>query len=219
MYVCGVPKDVASLHRILELDRLTFGDDALLSKDNACAIFAKRPEVYCGVFRNDSSVAAYMDIYPLRRSAATQLIDGRISEADLSPDMMLGREEDHHDCCIYLGSLAADGSIDPATRKVLIGALLSWRLRQFARLGLPRIQVVMIPVSPEGEDLSRRFGADKISSARNRKDHHDLYSLTLTPKSAELLISKLYPHQRHDELVQMDFDFEPSLDEVVHGAS
>lgn len=181
MFYCGVPRDAAEFLRIWRIEQNQFGDLSVPAPV-AHEIFRQRPELFLAVFSENSAVAAYSISYPLQPCWAQALIAGDITEPELTPDMLLGRDESHDGASIYVGSVVIAEHYDALTRASLLAALVSWRARQMREGSVRRMSVMMTGVSKQGEKLIRYVKAKELNSAENRKDGYAIYGRTITPR-------------------------------------
>src|ERR1700687_3399946 len=105
MFVCGVPRDSTEFSRVLKVEQGLFGNTALPAA-MAHQIFEFRPEIYAAVLGADDSVAAYSSIFPLKKDSAEAFVAGALTEPNLTPAMMLTRQDCHESASIYIGSVA-----------------------------------------------------------------------------------------------------------------
>ena len=179
MYICSVPKNLAEFTKLIDVEQGLFGDLAL-SLEAATEIFKIRPDIYTAVFCPKGSIAAYLTAYPLQAKCAEALIEGRITEPELTPDMLLTRQDNLEGSFVYIGSVVVDSKFDPILKSMLLVSLAQFRLRQLQAAAIRRFSVIMTTVSTDGERLARRIGAEKLNDGANRKDGLDVYGRTIT---------------------------------------
>ncbi len=180
MFICGTPKDSAEFSRIWEVEQKLFGNLSVRS-DVAVAIYKARPELFAAIFSQSQTVAAYSVVYPLQAQYAQALIEGEITEPDITLDMLLTYQDSHEDACVYVGSVVVDDSYDPLTRASLLAGLVSWRAAQMRRAAVKRVSLVMTGVSKSGEKLIRYIGAKQLKDADSRGDGYAMWGRSITP--------------------------------------
>jgi hypothetical protein len=180
MFICGAPKDSAEFSRVWEVEQKLFGTLSV-RPSVAHEIYKARPELFAAIFSQDQTAAAYSVVYPLRPRYAQALIDGDISEPDITPDMLLTYEDSHEDACIYVGSVVVDESYDSLTRASLLAGLVSWRAAQMRRASIKRVSLIMTGVSKSGEKLIRYVGAKQLKDAESRSDGYAMWGRSITP--------------------------------------
>jgi hypothetical protein len=121
------------------------------------------------------NVAAYLTAYPLRPKYIEALIEGDITEPELTPDMLLSRYDPHEGACVYIGSVVVDRKFDPIFKSILLISLAQYRIRQLQADAVRRFSIIMTAVSKEGERLVNWIGAEKLNDGANRKDGLDVY--------------------------------------------
>lgn len=179
MYICGVPKNRAEFTKLVDFEQALFGDRAL-SPEASLELFKKRPEVYTAVVCPKGSIAAYLTTYPLQPKWAQALIEGDITEPELTPDMLLTRRDKLEGSCIYIGSVVVDSKLDPILKSILLISLGQFHVRQLQAEAVRRFSVIMTTVSKEGGRLVNWIGAKKLNDGANRKDGLDVYGRTIT---------------------------------------
>jgi hypothetical protein len=207
MYVCGVPQDSADFSKLIGVEQNLFGDLSLPA-EAASAMFRTRPEIYSAVMCPKGAVAAYSSAYPLQPKWAQALIAGDIAEPDLTPGMLLKRQDSLEGSSIYIGSVVVDSKCDPLMKPILLANLFLWRVHQLREASVRRLQVVMTTVTHQGKRLADRVGAKKINDGANRKDGLDVYGRNITPgflhRTADVM-ERCFGNK----LVQMDLNFQP----------
>jgi hypothetical protein len=179
VYICGVPKNRAEFTKLVDFEQALFGDRAL-SPEASLELFKKRPEVYTAVLCPKGSIAAYLTTYPLQPKWAQALIEGDITEPELTPDMLLTRNDKLEGSCIYIGSVVVDSKLDPILKSILLISLAQFHVRQLQADAVHRFSVIMTTVSKEGGRLVNWIGAEKLNDGANRKDGLDVYGRTIT---------------------------------------
>jgi hypothetical protein len=179
MYICGIPKNRAEFSKLVDFEQALFGDRAL-SPEASFELFKKRPEIYTAVVCPQGSVAAYLTTYPLQPKYAEALIEGDITEPELTPDMLLTRHDNLEGSCIYIGSAVVDKKLDPILKSILLISLAQFHVRQLQADAIRRFSVIMTTVSKEGGRLANWIGAEKLNDGANRKDGLDVYGRTIT---------------------------------------
>lgn len=179
MYICGVPKNRAEFTKLVDFEQALFGDRAL-SPEASFELFKQRPEIYTAVVCPKGSVAAYLTTYPLQPKYAEALIEGEITEPELTPDMLLKRHDKLDGSCIYIGSVVVDGKLDPILKSILLISLAQFHVRQLQADAVRRFSVIMTTVSKGGARLANWIGAEKLNDGANRKDGLDVYGRTIT---------------------------------------
>ena len=179
MYICGVPKNLAAFKKLIDVEQALFGDRALSLKASV-ALFKKRPDIYTTVLCPNGSIAAYLTAYPLRPKCAEALIEGKITEPELTPNMLLTRRANLEGSSFYIGSVVVDSKLDPILKSILLISLAQYRVRQLQADPVRRFSVIMTAVSKEGRRLVNWIGAEKLNDGANRKDGLDLYGRTIT---------------------------------------
>jgi hypothetical protein len=208
MYVCGVPRDLAEFTKLVSVEQTLFGNLAL-SPEGSIEIFKMRPEIYTAVFCPAGSVAAYLTAYPLRARWAEALIEGDITEPDLTPEMLLTRQDKLEGSCVFIGSVVVDSKFDPILKSILLISLGQFRLRQLRNSAVKRFSVVMTTASNEGKRLAQRVGATKLNDGANRKDGLDVYGRNITPGflyQASSAVERFFDNK----MVRMNFDSDPN---------
>jgi hypothetical protein len=181
MFFCGVPRDSCDFSKVLKVERGLFGDNALPSA-MAHQFFEFRPEIYAAVLGPDDGVAAYSSVFPLKKQWAEAFVAGDITEPELTPAMMLTRQDCHEFASIYIGSVAVGDNFDPIMKSVLLASMFSWRAAQLHHVSIQRLSVMMTAATKQGERLIRRMGARQLNASANRKDGYAVYGRTITPR-------------------------------------
>jgi len=179
MYICCVPKNLAEFKKLIDVEQSLFGDRAL-SLEASVALFKNRPDIYTAVLCPKGSVAAYLTAYPLQPKCAEALIEGTITEPELTPDMLLTRHAKLERSSFYIGSVVVDSKLDPILKSILLISLAQYRVRQLQADQIRRFSVIMTAVSKEGRRLVNWIGAEKLNDGANRKDGLDVYGRTIT---------------------------------------
>jgi hypothetical protein len=207
-FICGIPGSTDEFLRLWDLEQEQFGD---LSVSAAVArqIFDARPEVFCTITDSNQAVAAYSIAYPLKPQWAQAMIAGEITEADLTADMLLSRQDDHEGACIYIGSVFVSKEYDVLTKIVLLSNLLSWRIQQLHDVSLKRLSVIMMPVSKQGEQLIQFIGARKLNDGASRKDSYPIYERRI---SGRLLFRAIQAIERFCDRRTVDINLDFGLD-------
>ena len=203
MFRCAVPRDLAAFGRLVGVDQHVFGKTTL-SRPASTAIFLKRPEIYCGLFAPDGSIAGYLDLYPLRPKRARQFIDGKIGEVDFDASMVLERSESHEGCFFYVGSIVVEGPFDPLLRSMMIASLFKWHARHLAALIARQASLIMTTATPKGARLAKIIGARKLRDGSLRKDGLDMYGRSVTPAAIRDLHAVFSGLEARD-VIHLDF--------------
>jgi hypothetical protein len=209
MFVCGIPKDSDEFSRVLTVEQKLFGGLSIPSTV-AHEFFKFRPEIFTAVAIRGGTVAAYSSAYPLQRRWAQALIAGDITEPELTPEMLLRRQDCHEDSHVYIGSVVIDGGHDPLTKTILLSSLLSWRAQQMRDASIKRLSVVMTGVTKQGERLIHYVGAKQLNDGANRRDGYPIYGRKITPgflHRATTVIERCL----NSQIVEMNLDFRPSV--------
>ncbi len=208
MYVCGVPRNLDAFARVMDVEQSLFGDLAL-SPQASREIFNIRPDIYTAVFCPAGNVAAYLTAYPLRSQFAEALIDGGIAESDLTPDMLLGHEDELEGACVYIGSVVVDSKFDPILKSILLVSLAQFRLHQLHNAEVKTFAAIMTAASKEGERLAQRLGARKLNNGGNRKDGLDIYGREFSRGfiyQASAMVARFFDNK----FVRLDLDSDPT---------
>ncbi len=169
MFVCRVPRDSAEFVRLLNVEQKLF-EGLSIPPAMAQNFFRLRPELFTAIIASDDSVAAYTIALPLQPRWAEAFIAGDITETELTPGMLLERNQSLEGANIYIASVVVSDRYDPLTKLVLIAGLLSWRIKQLQSVAVSQLSVIMTPVTEQGERLARFAGATLLNSGINRKD-------------------------------------------------
>ena len=208
MFVCGVPKNIAEFSGVFNVSEDQFGELSI-SLNMAKRIFAFRPEIYSAIMTRNGTPAAYSSAYPLKEEWANAFAVGDIAEPDLTPDMLLSREDALNGASVYIGTVVVAGNFDPFTKSVLLASLFSWRARQMQDASVKRITAIMTPVTKHGQRLARYIGAERLG-ARTDVNGYAIYSRKLSPgflyritSSMEKLLS--------NSMVRLNLEFQPPM--------
>jgi len=208
MFVCGVPRNLAEFSDAFNVGETQFGELSV-SLSMAKTIFAFRPEIYLAITAPNGAVAGYSSTYPLKERWANALVAGDIAEPDLTPDMLLCREDGLDGASIYIGSIVVSSNYDPFSKSVFLANLLAWRALQLQDASVKRITAIMTPVTKQGQRLVRYIGAERLGT-KTDVNGHGIYGRKMSPgflyritSSVEKLLS--------NSMVKLDQDFQPSL--------
>jgi len=179
MFVCGVPRNSAEFQCYLNLEHSLFGRLSVPT-ETAQTFFRLRPEIYQVVIAPGDVVAAYSSAYPLQPKWAQALIAGEIAEPDLTPSMLLRRDESLEGSTFYIGSVVVANGYDRLTKLKLLASLISWRARQFEAACINRLRVILTPVTEEGERMARQGGARLLNDGTGRKDGYPVCGRDIT---------------------------------------
>ena len=209
MFICGVPKDADAFSRVYSLEQDLFGGLSVPATV-ARKIYDCRPEAFCSIIDDrDASVAAYSIAYPLQPWSAAALIEGEISEPDLTTDMLLGYQDAHEDAYVYVSSVFVGQQYDGLTKATLLASLLSWRSRQLRDATIKRLSVIMVGVSDQGDRLIRYVGAKKLRDGFERKDGYPIYGRKIT-RGFLLRAANSIERCINSRIVVMDYSFKPA---------
>jgi hypothetical protein len=208
MFVCGVPKNITEFLSVLNFEEDQFGEFSIPLK-MARNIFAFRPEIYLAVTALDGTVAAYSSVYPLKKKWADAFIAGDIAEPDLTPDMLLSRQDALDGTCIYIGSIVVGRNYDPFSKSVLLASLFFWRAQQLQDASVKRITAIMTPVTKHGERLVRYVGAKRLGTNTDVNDH-GIYSREVSPSFLYRITSSV-ERFLSNSMVEMNLNFRPPL--------
>jgi len=176
----------------------------------AFEIFKTRPEIYAAILGPNGDVAAYSSAYPLKREWAEAFIAGDITEPDLTPSMLLTRQDGLDGSSVYVGSVVVVSQNDPLTKAILLASLLSWRVRQLKAASVKRLSAFMTPVAEQGERMIRFIGAKQLNDGTNRKDGYPVYGRAITPGFLSRATATM-ERCLNSRVVQMNCDFTPGL--------
>jgi hypothetical protein len=179
MYICRVPESLVEFKKLIDVERAIFGGHAL-SFEASLALFKKRPDIYTAVFSPIGSVAAYLTTYPLQPRYAEAVIEGEVTEPELTPDMLSAQHRKLDGSCIYIGSVFVDRELNPLFKAILIISLAQYHIRKQQANEFRRFSVIMTTASKEGERLTNWIGAQKLNDGCNRKDGLDVYGRTIS---------------------------------------
>jgi hypothetical protein len=208
MFVCGVPKNITEFLSVFNFGEDQFGEFSIPLK-MARNIFAFRPEIYLAVTALNGTVAAYSSVYPLKKKWADAFIAGDIAEPDLTPDMLLSRQDALEGTCIYIGSIVVGRNYDPFSKSVLLASLFSWRAQQLQDASVKRITAIMTPVTKHGERLVRYVGAKRLGTNTDVNDH-GIYSREVSPSFLYRITSSV-ERFLSNSMVEMNLNFRPPL--------
>jgi hypothetical protein len=208
MFVCGVPRNIAEFSDVFNVSEDQFGELSI-SLSMARSIFAFRPEIYSAIIARNGAPAAYSSAYPLKEEWANAFVAGDIAEPDLTPDMLLSRQDALNGASVYVGSVVVASHYDPFTKSVLLASLFSWRARQMQDASVKRITAIMTPVTKHGQRLARYIGAERLGT-KTDVNGHAIYSRKLSPgflyritSSMEKLLS--------NSMVRLNLEFRPPM--------
>jgi hypothetical protein len=179
MFVCCVPRNSAEFSRVLHVEQTLFGRLSV-PPEMARQFFGIRPEIYVAIIGPDDRVAAYSSAYPLKPEWAEALIAGDIAEADLTPSMLLERDDSLEDSIVYIGSVVVSDHYDPITKLTMLASLASWRMKQLEATAVDRLSVIVTPVSEQGERMVRRARAKILNVGTNRSDGYSICGREIT---------------------------------------
>jgi hypothetical protein len=208
MFVCGVPRNLAEFSNVFNVGEDQFGALSI-SPEMAGKIFAFRPEIYLAAVARNGTVAAYSSAYPLKKEWADAFIAGDIAEPDLTPDMLLGRQDALDGTTVYIGSIVVASSYDPFTKSILLASLFSWRAQQLQDLSVKRMTAIMTPVTKHGERLVRYVGAKRLGTDTDMNGH-GVYGREISPGFLYRMISSMERFLANP-MVKMNLDFRPPL--------
>jgi hypothetical protein len=208
MFVCGVPKSLAEFSAAFDAGESQFGQLSV-SPSMAKEIFAFRPEVYLSIVAQNGVVAAYSSAYPLKPRWADALVAGDIAEPDLTPDMLLCRQDGLDGCHIYVGAIVVRSCYDPFSKSVFLANLLAWRAKQLQDASVKRITAIMTPVTKQGQRLVRYIGAERLGTGAD-VNGHAIYGRKLSPGFLYRITSSMEKLLSHS-MVRLDEDFQPPL--------
>jgi len=169
MFVSCVPRNSAEFSLALNLEQSVFGHLSV-PPEMAHVFFRSRPEIYQAIVAEDGAAAAFSSAFPLKPRWARALIAGDISEPELEPHMLLGRNESLDGATLYIGSVVVADRFDPVTRLMLLASVFTWRAEQIKAGSARRLSVIMTPVTREGERMARHGGVKLLNDGANRKD-------------------------------------------------
>lgn len=179
-FVCGAPEDPESFARIMHIEKKLFGGLGL-PLPVAEALFRFRAEMFLLIKDGNRDVAAFCSVFPLKRWSSEALIAGTLSESELTPEMLLKREDNHHDATAYISSVVIDESYNDFMKANFMSGMLLWRAEQLKALCANRICAIMMPVSDRSEKMVRLIQAQKLRDGAQRMDGYPIYGRTITP--------------------------------------
>jgi hypothetical protein len=180
MFTCKVPDEVG-IRRLTKIERQLF-EGISLSTERLFEIHNFCPEMFCVIENEDTNIVGYSTIFTMAPDQALHFISGKISEPDLSPELLITpSDKNFSETHAYIGSVVVTGDFNVITRSVLLASLLSWRMTQMTRLALRRLPVFMISASENGSQLVRFVGARVLKEAAEREDGSAVYGRTITP--------------------------------------
>jgi hypothetical protein len=178
-------------------------------------IYKFRPEIYAVILDSQQSVAAYSSAFPLKQKSAEAFIAGDVTEPDLTPEMLLGRQDCLDESCVYIGSVVVASHYDSLMKATLLATLFSWRIQQLRDASVSRMAVIMTAATKQGERMIRLAGAKPLNDGSNRKDGYTVYGVQIT---AGFLYRATVAMEQclNGRIVQMDLDFRPSMAALTH---
>jgi hypothetical protein len=179
MFVCTVPRNTKEFGTLHDIEQRLFGDLAL-PPDVAHEIFEMRPEIFNAVFDRDGTVVAYTSAFMLRPQWGTALTRGEITGAELQPSMIYRRDDCHADLHLFIGSVVVDPKYDPIRKCMLLSSLLWFRVHQLRSASVRRLTAIMTTASGQGERMTRRLGAKKLTDRANCRDGLDVFGCDIT---------------------------------------
>lgn len=208
MFVCGAPTNLAAFSRVFDAAEDHFGKLST-SRETATKIFAFRPEIYLAIIASNGTVAAYASAYPLKKEWAAAFIAGDIAEPDLTPDMLLSRQDALDGTTVCVGHILVCNRYDPFTKSILLASLFSWRAQQLQYLTVRRITAIMTPITKHGERLVRYAGAKRLGTDTDMNGY-GIYGRDISPGFLYRMTSSM---ERFigNPIVKMNLDFQPSL--------
>jgi len=177
-------------------------------------IFKFRPEIYTVILGPQQTVAAYSSAFPLKRKWAEAFVAGDVTEPELTPDMLLGRQDCLDDACVYIGSVVVASNYNPLMKATLLASLFSWRMQQLRDTSVRRLVVIMTAATKQGERMIRAVGAKPLNGGANRKDGYTVYERQITPGFL-YRATAVMERCLNSRIVQMNFEFRPSLAAVT----
>lgn len=208
MFVCGVPRNLAEFSDAFSVGENQFGELSV-SLSMAEKLFVFRPEIYLAVIAPNGAVAAYSSAYPLKEQWADALVAGDIAEPDLTPDMLLGRQDALDGSSIYIGSIVVSSNYDPFSKSVFLASLLAWRAQQLQNASVKRINAIMTPVTKQGQRLVRYIGAERLGEETDANGH-GIYGRKISPGFLYRITSSM-EKLLGNSMVKLDKDFQPPL--------
>ena len=217
MYICGVPKTLAEFVKIMDVEKALFGDHAL-SLEASVELFKRRPDIYTAVVCPNGSIAAYLTAYPLKPKCAEALIEGEVTEPELTPDMLLTQHDKLEGSCVYIGSVVVDSKFNPILKTILLVSLGQFYIRPLQAAAVRRHSVIMTAASKDGKQLMNWIGAEKLNDGTNRKDGLDVYGRTISQGFLYRACAKV-ERFFDNEFVQFDFTSRPPNNLGIRTAS
>ena len=204
MLYCGVPRVSSDITKILEIEHRKFGDLAI-SEAAAQRIYSFCPELFCSIYDVNGSIVAYSTAFPMKPNYANFVINGALSESDITPEMMIRTDGPMAQSNTYVGSVVVEDDANPITRSVLLSGLLTWRMKQIENIGIKSLPVFMIAASQEGDKIIRFIGAKKINDGSKRQDLKAVYARRITPGFMNRA-SKTLDRCIKDSLLKMSYE-------------
>lgn len=139
------------------------------------------------IIKHNHEAIGHVDVLPLKPNILEIFIDGGITERQIRSDDLFSAGERELVRTIYVESLAIAAS--PASRRApAVRHLLLNMTDVVSRVGDPRRieNIYAVAATESGNRLLRRLGFCIVSSAKNRKDQHDLYTTRLASLEGEI---------------------------------
>jgi hypothetical protein len=152
----------------------------------------KNPRILVCLTDVNNQVAGYFDLLPIRPATMDLFVRGQVTEGSFTHDDLCTTSAGTRCDRLYLGGIAVREPETYAGRRnasILVWALLKF-IECFHAVGKERT-LYALASTPEGEELLHRFGFTLAATARDRNDHHNLYSLNFSRESLRQTLATL----------------------------
>lgn len=186
--ILNCPCDMKLAAEAKKLASECYAGSVTIEPDTFEQLRAKNPYILACLTDQRGDFLGYFDVIPVRPEFAHSLMQGLITETQITHEDVLAPSDLAHCKYLFVSGLAVRGPNTHAGRRsasVLVWSLLKYLDRFY---GGSRPQVFALAATREGDELLRRFKLNLDSAGASRKDGYRLYSLTLSrPEIAKRL--------------------------------